>query len=102
MTVNGDVTAGKTGILAGSVADADADNGFGLEIEEQGDITVSVNKGAVTGGSGYYGIAILGGDQNTVTIGKKASVTSRTALPSTARRATRRCTITASSMAMLI
>ena len=80
VTVNGDVTAGKTGILAGSVADADADNGFGLEIEEQGDVTVSVNKGAVTGGSGYYGIAILGGDQNTVTIGKKASVTSRSRL----------------------
>ena len=73
VTVNGNVTAGKTGILAGSVADADAQ---GFEFEHQGNVTVAVNKGAVTGGSGYYGIAILGGNVNTITVGKKASVTS--------------------------
>ena len=73
VTVNGNVTAGQTGILAGSVADADAQ---GFEIEQQGNVTVAVKKGAVTGGSGYYGIAILGGNVNTITVGKKASVTS--------------------------
>ena len=75
VVVNGDVNARKTGIFAASLADADAGGGF--EFEQQGDVTVTVNKGKVNGGSGYYGIAVLGGDQNVITIGKKAIVTSR-------------------------
>ena len=74
VTVSGDVTAGKNGILAGSVADASADGLVGFE--QQGNVTVTVKRGDVTGGSGYYGIAILGGAQNTITIGHNASVTS--------------------------
>ena len=72
--VNGDVRSRKTGIFAASIADADANGGF--EVEEQGDVTVTVNRGRVTGGFGYYGIVVLGGDDNVITIGKGATVTS--------------------------
>ena len=75
VVVNGDVNARKTGIFAASLAEADAGGGF--EVEQQGDVTVTVNKGKVNGGFGYYGIAVLGGDQNVITIGKKGIVTSR-------------------------
>ncbi len=72
--VNGDVRAKKTGIFAASIADADSGGQFAFE--HQGNVTVTVNKGTVSGGNGYYGIAVLGGDQNVITIGKKAAVTS--------------------------
>ena len=66
--VNGNIWAQKTGIFAASIADADAGGQF--EIERQGDVTVSVNNGTVTGGYGYYGIVVLGGDQNVITVGQ--------------------------------
>jgi outer membrane autotransporter protein len=76
VTVKGDVTAGKTGVYAGSVAEANANNGKGLETEEQGNVSVTVEKGTVKGGNGYYGVAVVGGKDNTVSIGKKGTVTS--------------------------
>ena len=72
--VNGNIWAQKTGIFAASIADADAGGQF--EIERQGDVTVSVNNGTVIGGYGYYGIVVLGGDQNVITVGQWATVTS--------------------------
>ena len=42
-----------------------------------GNVTVTVNKGKVQGGDGYYGIVIEGGDDNVITVGKKATVTSK-------------------------
>ena len=78
VVVNGDVYAQKTGIFAASIADADAGGQF--EVEQQGNVTVSVNKGTVTGGAGYYGIVVLGGDQNLIEVGKKGAVTSKSHL----------------------
>jgi uncharacterized protein with beta-barrel porin domain len=74
VVVNGDVKAKKTGVFAASIADADSGDQF--ELEEQGDVSVTVNKGRVIGGAGYYGIVVLGGDENVITIGKNGSVTS--------------------------
>jgi trimeric autotransporter adhesin len=59
--VHGDITAGKMGILASSIAEI---GGVGGDPSKQGKITVSVDGGTVTGGDGFYGVAILGGNNN--------------------------------------
>ena len=67
-----DVTAGKSGILAASIADSPGG------ITTQGNVDVSVNGGTVTGGKGYWGVEIIGGDTNLLT--NRGTITSRSGL----------------------
>ena len=78
----GKVKAQGTGVFAGSFAKAEVN---GVECtddsdgcyEEQGDVTVSVQKGKVQGGLGYYGVVVKGGDDNLIEIAKGATITSK-------------------------
>ena len=100
VVVNGDVKAKKTGVFAASIADADSGDQF--ELEEQGDVSVTVNKGRVIGGAGYYGIVVLGGDR-TSSPSARTGVSPRSAsTPSLAATKTRLSKTTAWSMATSI
>ena len=82
VTIGGNVKAGGTGVFAASFAKADAHGGY--TYTEQGNVTVSVKKGTVSGGNAdgkaHYGIVVLGGDENLIEIGKKGAVTSKSHL----------------------
>ena len=82
VTIGGNVKAGGTGVFAASFAKADAHGGY--TYTEQGNVTVSVEKGTVSGGNAdgkaHYGIVVLGGDENLIEIGKKGAVTSKSHL----------------------
>ena len=38
---------------------------------------MAVKKGKVSGGAGYYGVVVKGGDDNLIEVGKKGTVTSK-------------------------
>jgi Autotransporter beta-domain len=78
VTVSGNIWAQKNGIVAASIADAQAVGGGDTYTKEkQGNVTVEVKSGTVSGGKGYYGVVVLGGDRNVITIGKGGTVTSQ-------------------------
>ena len=75
----GNVKAQGTGVFAGSFAEASVGEAGCPEdscFEEQGNVTVAVKKGTVSGGAGYYGVVVKGGDDNLIEVGKKGTITS--------------------------